>query len=115
MEPVRVRPERVTLAAVLVALLGAIPLAASKPWLAPLGLVPLAWGVWVLRAKVTADAGGLSVCNGLGTRTVAWAEVDGFDLPRRGPVQLRTTGGDRLLLTPVDRRDLPRLLERSAS
>jgi len=107
---VTVRPERTTLAVVLVMLLGALPLTLSAWFLAPLLLVPVGAFGWVLRARVTATSTGLEVSNGLGTRRVAWEDVDGFHVPDRGPVVLLLRGGHRVRLTTVHRRDLPRLL-----
>jgi len=108
---VTVRPERTTLAVVLVMLLGALPLALSAWFLAPALLLPLGAFVWVLRARVTATAEGLVVCNGLGTRRCRWEDVAAFRVPDRGPVLLLLQGDRRVRLTPVGRRDLPRLLE----
>ncbi|MCW2585730.1 MAG: chemotaxis protein CheW [Frankiales bacterium] len=110
-EKVQVRPERTTLAVVLVAFLGALPLGLSSPWLAPALLVPLAALVWVLRARVVAAAAGLEICNGLRVRRFGWDEVAGFEVPDRGPVKLLLTSGQALRLSALSRRDLPRVLE----
>lgn len=110
MESVRLRPERTTLAAVLVMTLGALPLALSSPYLAPVLLVPLAALVWVLRARVVADATSVEVCNGLAVRRIAWDEVAGFQVPDHGPVKLLRHGQGPLRLTAVHRRELPALL-----
>jgi len=112
-EEVKVRPERTTLAAVVVLLLGSLPLALSSPYLAWVLLVPLAALVWVLRARVIADDAALEVCNGLAVRRVAWGDVAGFKVPERGPVRLLRHGGRPLLLTALNRRELPRLLAAS--
>lgn len=104
------RPERTTVAVVIVMLLGALPLGLSSPWLAPVLLMPFVVLVWVLRARVRANAGGIEVCNGLRVRRVAWTDVDAIDLPRRGPVLLRTTRGDALRLTALARRDVRALV-----
>jgi hypothetical protein len=109
-EQVRVRPERMTLAAVVVLLLGSLPLALSSPYLAWVLLVPVAALVWVLRARVVADDTALEVCNGLAVRRVPWADVAGFTVPERGPVRLLRQGRRPLLLTALNRRELPRLL-----
>jgi hypothetical protein len=108
--PVRVRPERTTLVVVLVALLGSLPLGLSSPYLAWVVLLPLVAGAWVLRARVEAGADALRVCNGLGTTTVGWDEVSGFRVPERGPVRLLRHGAKPVLLTALDRGDLPRVL-----
>jgi hypothetical protein len=111
---VRFRPDRGSLAVAGIWLIGAAPLAASKPWLAWLLVPPLVLAIWAARARVTADADRITVCNGLATKRLLWREVDGFDVRRRGglsPVVLRTTGGDRVRLTVLRRAQLPRLLE----
>lgn len=110
-EKVRFGPERTTLAVVVVMTLGALPLALSSWWLAPALLVPLGALVWVLRARVVAMDAGLEVCNGLGVRRFRWQEVEGFDVPDRGPVRLLPAGGKPLPMTALSRRELRRLLE----
>lgn len=109
MESVRFGPERIAVAPVLIAFLGALPAALSSPGLTWLLLLPVAALVWVLRARVVAGPVGLQVCNGLGRRSYAWDEVRGFDVPRRGPVRL-LTGAARVPLTALPRRDLRRLV-----
>lgn len=108
---VSLRPERTMLAVVVVMAVSAIPLAFSSVWLLPVLLVPVAALVWVLRARVEADASQLVVCNGLGVRQIAWDDVRGFQVPHRGPVRLLTDDARPLRLTTVTRRDLPQLLE----
>lgn len=109
MTSVSLRPERTLVAVVIVMVVSALPLAFSAGWLLPILLIPLALLVWVLRARVEADATRLVVCNGLGVHRVAWDDVRGFEVPRRGPVRLLTDGRP-LPLTAVTRRDLPSLL-----
>jgi hypothetical protein len=109
-DEVTLHPERTTLAAVVVLTLGALPLALSSPYLAPVLLVPLGAVVWVLRARVVADATTLEVCNGLAVRRIPWADVAGFHVPKHGPVKLLRHGGGPLVLTAVNRRELPALL-----
>ncbi len=91
------------------ALLGALPLAASVPWLGWVLLLPVLAAVWVLRAGVRVTPKALVVGNGLRRRSVAWDDVEGFDLPRRGPVRL-LHGGERTALLALPRRELPQLL-----
>jgi hypothetical protein len=110
---VKVRPERTTLAAVVVLLLGSLPLGLSSPYLAWVILLPFAALVWVLRARVVADEQSLEVCNGLAVRRIAWADVAGFTVPDRGPVRLLRHGQRPLLLTALNRAELPRLLAAS--
>ena len=109
--PIRFGPDRLALLPVMVFLLGSLPLAGSRSWLNWVVLLPLACGVWVVRARVVAIDLGLEVCNGLRAHRIAWTDVEGFDVPRRGPVRLLRRDGRPLLLTALSRRDLPRLLE----
>jgi hypothetical protein len=108
----RFGPEPIVLFPLLIALLGALPAATTWPALAWVPLLPLAGAVWALRARVRVTPDGLFVCNGLRRRTVPWEQVEGFDVPRRGPVRL-LHGGKRTLLTAVPRRDVG-LLVRAA-
>ena len=107
----RFGPERIALVPVVFSGLGAIPVAASSPYLTWLLLLPVACGVWVVRARVVAAGVGVEVCNGLGAERVAWSDVEGFDVPRRGPVRLLRAGARPLRLTALSRRDLPALLD----
>ena len=91
-------------------LVGSLPLAAASPWLTWVLLLPLVCGVWVLRARVVAVPVGVEVCNGLRATRVAWSDVAGVDVPRRGPLRLLRSTGRPLLMTALTRRDLPRLL-----
>ncbi|MCW2615312.1 MAG: hypothetical protein JWN08_2306 [Frankiales bacterium] len=107
----RFGPDRIALVPVTVFLFGSLPVAASSPWLTWVLLLPLGCAVWVWRARVVAARVGLEVCNGFGAQRIAWSDVEGFDVPRRGPVRLLRVGARPLPLTALARRDLPRLLE----
>ena len=107
----RFGPERITLVAVLVLALGALPLAATSSWLNLLLLVPVVCAVWVLRARVLVTPVGIEVCNGLAAHRVPWASVEGFDVPRRGPVRLLRSGGAPLPMTALPRRQVRDLRE----
>ena len=109
-ERTRFGPERIALLPVTVFLLGTLPVATSSRWLLWLLLIPLGCAVWVLRARVVAIPLGVEVCNGLAAHRVAWDDVEGFDVPRRGPVRLLRREGRPLLLTALPRRQLPQLL-----
>ena len=110
METLRLRPDRTALFAVIVLALGALPLGASQLWLTPVLFVPLAWGTWVVRARVLAAPVGVEVCNGWVVRRFQWQDVAGFDLPARGRVRLLATDGRSVRLTAMSRNDLPALL-----
>lgn len=107
----RFGPDRIALLPVMVFALGSLPLALSQRGLGWLLLLPVACAVWVLRARVVTIPLGVEVCNGLRAHRVAWADVEGFDVPRRGPVRLLRRTGRPLLMTALPRRELPRLLE----
>ena len=114
----RFGPERITLVPVVFFLLGSLPIAASSAWLNWVVLLPVACGVWVLRARVVAEPTGVQVCNGLGVTRLAWSDVEGFKVTRRGPVRLLRAGGGPLAMTALSRRDLPLLIavgERAAA
>ena len=105
----RFGPERIALAPVLVLLLGTLPVAASSAWLNGLVLVPVACAVWVLRARVVMAPVGVEVCNGLRVTRLPWTDVEGFSIPRRGPVRLLRAGARPLPLTAVPRRQVREL------
>ena len=107
---VRLGPDRLALVPVTVFFFGTLPVAASAPALHALVLLPLLSAVWVLRARVVAIPVGVEVCNGLRAHRVAWSDVEGVDVPRRGPLRLLRSGRRPLLMTALARRDLPRLL-----
>lgn len=107
----RFGPDRLAPLPVLFLLLGSLPLAASSRWLGWVVLVPVACAVWVLRARVVLDEDGVEVCNGLARHRVRWSQVEGFQVPRRGPVRLLRSGSRPRAMTALSRRDLPALRE----
>ena len=109
-ERVRLRPDRIAYFPVMLFALGTLPLAVSSLWLLWLLVLPLACAVWVARARVVAAPVGVEVCNGLRVHRVAWADVEGFDVRRRGGVRLLRSDGRPLRLTAVTRRQLPLVL-----
>ena len=110
MEHERFGPERIALVPVIIAAVCALPLALTSARLLWVLLLPLAAGVWVLRARVVAGRDALEVCNGLGVATYRWDDVEGIDVPRRGPARLLLTGGRRVLLSAVPRQELRRFM-----
>ena len=110
---VRFGPEKIALLPVLFFAFGTVPLAASDRRLLGLLVLPLLCAVWVLRARVVVTPVALEVCNGLGVRRLPWAQVEGYDVPRRGPVRVLSAGG-RTPMTALHRtrlRDLVRASE----
>lgn len=108
-ERVRFGPQPIVVFPLLIAFLGALPLATSSGYLLWLLLLPVAGVWWVLRARVLVGVPGVAASNGLRTTYVAWPDVEGFDVPERGWVRL-LHDGDRTVLTALSRRDLPALL-----
>jgi hypothetical protein len=109
-ERARFGPDRLALLPVMVFLFGSLPVATSHVALLWLLLLPVAAAVWVVRARVVAAPIGVEVCNGLRAHRMAWTDVEGFDVPRRGPVTLLRRSGRPLRMTALPRRDLRRLV-----
>lgn len=106
----RFGPERIALLPVMVFFLGSLPVAGSRSSLNWIVLLPVACAVWVLRARVVAIPVGVEVCNGLRAHRVAWSDVEGFHVPRRGPVRLLRKQGRPLPMSALNRRELPELI-----
>ena len=109
-ERARFGPDRLALLPVMVFLFGSLPAATSHVALLWLLLLPVAAAVWVVRARVVAIPVGVEVCNGLRAHRTAWVDVEGFDVPKRGPVRLLRRDGSPLRMTALPRRDLRRLV-----
>jgi Bacterial PH domain len=104
---VRLRSNRVALLAVLALAVCTVPLATAAPWLAVLFAVPLAALLWVLRAGVDVDPGGVTVRAMLGSRRVGWADVAALRAGPRGDLRLVLVGGTELRLPVARARHLP--------
>ena len=105
----RFGPGPVSLLPALLLLLCALPLAGTVPALSWLIAVPFAAAVWVLRARVVVTPEALVWSNGLRRHRTPWPSVEGFDLPRRGPVRL-LHDGRRTVLTALPRHELAQLV-----
>jgi hypothetical protein len=104
---VQIRTTRVALLAVLLGAICLSPLALYAPWLLWLFAAPLLVAVWVLRAGVDVDAGGVTVRALVGARRVPWSQVAGLRVGRRGEVALLLGSGATLRLPTVRARHLP--------
>lgn len=109
-ERARFGPDRLALLPVMVFFFGSLPVATSHVALLWVLLLPLAAAAWVVRARVVAVPIGVEVCNGLRAHRLAWTDVEGFEVPRRGPVTLLRRTGPPLRMTALPRRDLRRLV-----
>lgn len=85
------------------------PLATTLPILHLLFVLPVLALVYVLWTRTVADAHTLKVYTLLGRRTIAWADLDGFEF--RGPrwAIAVTLDGKRVRLPMIRPRDLPAL------
>ncbi|MFS8477409.1 MAG: PH domain-containing protein [Micromonosporaceae bacterium] len=110
---IRFRHNAALTVAAVVALVGALPVAASSPWLAPIPLVPLAVAVWAWRAGTDADRHGLQVRALLGSRRLPWARIAQLVPTGHGRVSAVLTDGAVVTLTAVTPADLPRLVAAS--
>lgn len=105
----RFGPGPISLLPAVLLLLCALPLAGSVPALSWLLLLPVAASGWVLRAGAVVTPEALLWSNGLRRHRTPWPSVQGFDVPRRGPVRL-LHDGRRSVLTAVPRHELGQLV-----
>lgn len=100
--------------AAMLTFVGGVPLALSEWWLTPVLLIPVAIAVWAWRSGVDAGGEGLRVRGLIGSRKVAWSEIEAFGVARRQAFAILTQGV-RVPLPAVRREDLPRLISASGS
>jgi hypothetical protein len=106
----RFRRNSAAAVAAIIALIGAIPLAAQGWAYALVLLVPLAVVLWAWRSGTDVRKDGLVVRALLGSRYVPWSEVTAL-VPHGGTVHAQLTNGNRLPLALVRPADLPRVVE----
>lgn len=94
----------------LIALIGALPLATARWYLAPTLLVPLAVVIWGWRSGTDADQSGLRPRGVLGGRRIPWTEIVELGGDERGRAQARLANGRIAPLPAVRVTDLPRLV-----
>jgi hypothetical protein len=102
----------VTIAAI-VALLGALPVATLRWYLAPILLVPAVVAVWAWRAGTDADVSGVRVRALVGSRQIPWSRITHLASDPRGRVQAMLNDGRTLRLPAVGAAQLPRLVAAS--
>jgi hypothetical protein len=96
-----------------VAVIGTVPLAASRWYFAPLLLVPLSVAVWGWRAGTDANANGVRARALFGSRFLPWSRIDSLVVGERNRVYARTTADSAVRLPAVSPADLPRLVAAS--
>jgi hypothetical protein len=107
---VRFRHNAAIAVAGLVAFFGALPLAATHWYLAPILLVPLTIGAWGALAGTDVDASGVYVRALFGRRRLPWDQITGFVHANR-LVHVTLANGVEVPLPAVTAVDLPRLIE----
>ncbi|MFC7547539.1 PH domain-containing protein [Plantactinospora sp. GCM10030261] len=112
-DTVRFRHSQVIWVAGVIALFGALPLAGSRWFLAPLLLIPLTVVIWGWRAGTDADRTGLRLRGLVGNRRIPWSEVVELSGDERGRAQARLADGRVAPLPGVRVADLPRLVAAS--
>jgi hypothetical protein len=87
------------------------PLASAAVWLMWLWLLPLLGLVYVFWTKTVADDREIVVYDQRGRRSLAWADLDGFEFHGSRWAIAVLSDGHRVRLPMVRPRDLPRLAE----
>jgi hypothetical protein len=108
---IRFRQHGALAVAGLVAAVGALPVASSSWYLAPVVLIPLALVFWVLRSGTDADRSGLRVRALFGQRFIPWSEIEELAVDAHGRVVAVLPGHRSIRLNAVRPRDLPTLIE----
>ncbi|MEJ8278321.1 PH domain-containing protein [Pseudonocardia spirodelae] len=103
------KPSRLTIFAILVAVVGATPLVFSVPWFWLVLVLPAAAIAWILRVRTTVDPQRLTVRGATGSRSVDWDAVRGLRIGKRSQVRAVLDGDEELALPAVHVRDLPAL------
>lgn len=102
-------PSRLTIFAILVAVVGSTPLVFSLPWFWVVLVAPVAAIAWILRVRTTVDPDTLTVRGAFSSRTVDWDDVRGLRIGSRSRVSAVLGEDDDLVLPAVHARDLPAL------
>lgn len=112
-DTIRFRHSQAIWVAAVIAFIGALPLTTAGWYLAPVLLIPLAVGVWALRAGTDADPRGVRVRALLGERRIDWAEIIELAPDDRGRVVALLRDGRVTRLPAVHTAELPRLIAAS--
>lgn len=90
-----------------------IPVLAWPPS-APLLAVPVVLSALIVRLRTVADDRGVTVRTLLGSRTVAWEEIEGLRFHKGSWARAHLKSGADLRLPAVDFASLPKLTEASS-
>lgn len=81
----------------------------SLTWLGWTFVVPVILAWWITRIKTIVTEDGMRAVHTVGSREIAWDELDGISFPRWGSVRAVLVGGDKVRLPAITFADLPRL------
>ncbi|ORX17435.1 hypothetical protein AWC27_18075 [Mycobacterium szulgai] len=84
------------------------------PVSAPLLVIPLLLSAMIVRLRTVADDQGVAVRTLLGSRAVAWEDIDGLRFHRGSWARARLKSGAEVRLPAVTFATLPQLAEASA-
>ena len=102
-------PPGAALVAIFLLTFGMTPIAWTVPGLLVLYVIPAALLYWVLRLRTTATPEGLDVRALFERRQLAWDELRGLSIGKRGRISAVTTDGTTVALPAVRSHNLPAL------
>lgn len=92
--------------------LGLLALVLAKPaWFTPLLIIPIVVSAAIIRYRTTADRDTVTARSLVGSRTVAWEDVDGLRFDRSSWASAHLKDGSELRLPAVTFATLPSLTE----
>lgn len=112
--PVVFQPERThLLGAVMMFGICALMLGSLPSWLWPLIILPVVFGVWVVRTRTTVSEEGITAQPAFRAATTrTWGDIEGIGF-RQSRAFMRTTAGEEITLPGVSFNSLPQLEEAS--
>ncbi|OBK14653.1 PH domain-containing protein [Mycobacterium asiaticum] len=84
------------------------------PWTLPLLVIPVLLSAMIVRLRTVADDRGVTVRTLLGSRTLAWEDIDGLRFHRGNWARAKLKDGSELRLPAVTFATLPQLTEASS-
>ncbi|OBJ52257.1 PH domain-containing protein [Mycobacterium asiaticum] len=84
------------------------------PWTLPLLVIPLLLSAMIVRLRTVADDRGVRVRTLLGSRTLAWEDIDGLRFHRGNWARAKLKDGSEVRLPAVTFATLPQLTEASS-
>ncbi|OBI97896.1 PH domain-containing protein [Mycobacterium asiaticum] len=84
------------------------------PWTLPLLVIPILLSAMIVRLRTVADDRGVRVRTLLGSRTLAWEDIDGLRFHRGNWARAKLKDGSEVRLPAVTFATLPQLTEASS-